>query len=82
MSLRGAVHAATRRIAIQVELNPVMHYQFRLAAWRLNQNPSLLLRQMIRSYVAMADNPKAIDLTVTSNSRTPPKHVREPGLVR
>lgn len=82
MNLRGAAHAATRRVAIQVELNPVMLYQFRLAAWRLNQNPSLLLRQMIRSYVAMADNPKSIDLSVTSNSRMPAKYVRELDAVR
>ncbi len=71
MILRGAVEAAKRRLAIQVELGPVLHYQFRLAAWRLNQNPSLLLRQMISSYVAMADNPKSIDLSVTSNSPKP-----------
>lgn len=69
MNLHGAAHAAIRQVAIEVHLSPVLLYQFRLATWRLNQNPSLLLRQMISSYVAMADNPKSIDLSVTSNSR-------------
>lgn len=65
MNLEGVLHAVNRRIAIKVEVSPIVHYQFRLAAWRLNQNPSLLLRQMISSYIAMADNPKSIDLSVT-----------------
>ena len=64
MSLEGMVDAATRRVTIQVQLNPVLLYQFRLAAWRLNQNPSLLLRQMICGYIATADNPNVVDLTV------------------
>jgi len=64
VSLEGMVDAATRHVTIQVQLNPVLLYQFRLAAWRLNQNPSLLLRQMICGYIATADNPKVVDLTV------------------
>lgn len=64
MNLAGMVDAATRRVTIQVQLNPVLLYQFRLAAWRLNQNPSLLLRQMICGYIAAADNPKGVDLSV------------------
>jgi hypothetical protein len=66
MNLEGILHAVNRRVAIKVELSPIVHYQFRLAAWRLNQNPSLLLRQMIRSYIAMAENPKSIDLSITT----------------
>ncbi|WNH48964.1 MULTISPECIES: hypothetical protein [Stenotrophomonas] len=66
MNLEGILYAVNRRVAIKVELSPVVLYQFRLAAWRLNQNPSLLLRQMICSYIAMADNPKSIDLSVTT----------------
>lgn len=68
MNVPGLVEAATRSVTLQVELNPVLLYQFRLAAWRLNQNPSLLLRQMICGYISMADNPKSIDLSVTSNA--------------
>lgn len=68
MNVQGLVEAATRRVTLQVELNPVLLYQFRLAAWRLNQNPSLLLRQMICGYISMADNPKSIDLSVTGDS--------------
>lgn len=66
MNLEGILYAVNRRVAIKVELSPVVLYQFRLAAWRLNQNPSLLLRQMICSYISMADNPKSIDLSVTT----------------
>lgn len=66
MNLEGILYAVNRRAAIKVELSPVVLYQFRLAAWRLNQNPSLLLRQMICSYISMADNPKSIDLSVTT----------------
>jgi hypothetical protein len=66
VNLEGILYAVNRRVAIKVELSPVVLYQFRLAAWRLNQNPSLLLRQMICSYIAMADNPKSIDLSVTT----------------
>ncbi|OEY99372.1 MULTISPECIES: hypothetical protein [Stenotrophomonas] len=66
MNLEGILYAVNRRVAIKVELSPVVLYQFRLAAWRLNQNPSLLLRQMISSYISMADNPKSIDLSVTT----------------
>jgi len=66
VNLEGILYAVNRRVAIKVELSPVVLYQFRLAAWRLNQNPSLLLRQMISSYISMADNPKSIDLSVTT----------------
>lgn len=68
MNVHGMVEAATRRVTIQVELSPVLLYQFRLAAWRLNQNPSLLLRKMICGYISVADSPKSIDLSVTGNS--------------
>lgn len=68
MNVEAMVEAATRRVTIQVQLNPVVLYQFRLAAWRLNQNPSLLLRKMICGYIAAADNPKAVDLSVTGGS--------------
>ncbi|WP_315386457.1 hypothetical protein [uncultured Stenotrophomonas sp.] len=68
MNLEGILCAVNRRVAIKVELSPVVLYQFRLAAWRLNQNPSLLLRQMISSYISMADDPKSIDLCVACGS--------------
>lgn len=66
MNMRGVLHAMNRRVPIQVELSPIVLYQFRMAAWRFNQNPSLLLRKMISNYISMADNPKAIDLSVIS----------------
>lgn len=45
MNLEGILYAVNRRVAIKVELSPVVLYQVRLAAWKLNQNPSLLLRR-------------------------------------
>ncbi len=60
-----------RHVVMEVPMTPWLLYQFRLAAWRSNQNPSLLLRKMMRDYAALESNSKSIDLSVVSNSCRP-----------
>lgn len=67
-----------RHVVMEVPVTPLLLYQFRLAAWRLNQNPSLLLRKMMRDWVALESKPKSIDLSVTSNSCRPSPQLGSP----
>lgn len=68
-----------RRVVMEVSVGALLLYRFRLAAWRSNQNPSLLLRKMMQKFIATEADPKTIDLSVVSNSRRPDLELRKPG---
>lgn len=67
-----------KRVVMRIKVADSLKNHFQAAAWRTNQTPSYLLRKMMMGYVWITDDPKAVDLTVVSNSCWHSEHLDAP----
>jgi len=68
----------TKRVVMRIKVADSLRHHFQAAAWRTNQTPSYLIRKMMMGYVWLAEEPKSIDLIVTSNSCWHSEHLDAP----
>ncbi len=61
-------------VTIRLKVDAGLRDRFREAAYRSQQSPSQVIRQLMEKFVALETHPRAVDLTVCSNIRRAAAH--------